>query len=180
MRVFLGLSACLALGHPARAQSTAPREAAGPPPRTSGPVVIPTAASDSLRLTRRQAIAEALRNNPQIEVARQQTAQARARRVTATSIPDPAFTASVDQQPQLFNLGRGAGQARNVGIGLNVPFPSRLRLQGRVATADVRASESNTTLQAQLVAENAAAAYDSLLAARRQREILVENVTLAS
>ncbi|AHG91301.1 outer membrane efflux protein [Gemmatirosa kalamazoonensis] len=179
MRVVLGLSALAALGRPARAQ-TAPRPPAGPPPNASASALPSVAAGDSLRLTRRQAIAEALRNNPLIEVAREQTAQSRARRVTATAIPDPAFTASIDQQPQLFNLGRAAGQERNVGIGLDVPFPSRIRLAGRVATSDVRASESNAQLQSQLVAVGASAAYDSLLVARRIRDILIENVTLAS
>jgi cobalt-zinc-cadmium efflux system outer membrane protein len=179
MRVVLGLSACLALGRLARAQS-APPPHAGPPPNASVTVPTPVAPGDSLRLSRRQAIAEALRDNPLMEVAREQTAQARARRVTATAIPDPAFTASVDQQPSLFNLGRGAGQERNVGVGLDVPFPSRTRLSGRVASADVRASESNTVLQSQLVASGASAAYDSLLVARRIRDILTENVGLAS
>src|SRR5690349_1089702 len=177
MRVVLALSACVALGRPARAQTTiAPRDVAGPPPTAAGLAVPPTlrGPSDSLRLTRRQAVAEALRANPQLEIAREQTAQARARRVTATAIPDPAFSASVDQQPHLFDLGRGLGQERNVGIGLNVPFPTRTRLAGRVASADIRAAESNTALQEQTVAAATSATYDSLLVARRQRAILTQ------
>ena len=170
MRVVTALSVLMALGRLARAQS-APRPPAGPPNGSSSALV---ASGDSLRLSRRDAITEALQHNPQIEVAREQTAQARARRVTATAIPDPQLAASVDNEPQPFNLGSGAGQARNVGIGLAVPFPTRLRLNGRVASADVRASESNTVLQQQLVASATSATYDSLLVARRQRAILLE------
>src|SRR5437764_1117911 len=133
----LALSACVALGRPARAQSATPRSPTPQPPNGSA-AAQPVAPGDSLRLTRRQAVAEALRANPQIEVAREQTAQARARRVTATAIPDPALAASIDQQPQLFNLGRGLGQERNVGIGLDVPFPTRTRPAGRHASSDVR------------------------------------------
>ena len=53
--------------------------------------------TDSLHLSRRQAIAEALTRNAQLEIAREQTAQARARRVTAIAIPDPTLTAAFDQ-----------------------------------------------------------------------------------
>ena len=44
------------------------------------------AATDTLRLTRRQAIATALMANPQIEIARQQTLQVRAQRVEGIAI----------------------------------------------------------------------------------------------
>jgi len=174
MRVVLALSACLALGRAARAQTSGtPRDTAGLLPNPSAHAA-PLTAADSLRLTRAQAIAEALQHNPQIEVAREQTAQARARRVTASAIPDPALSFSVDQQPQPFNFGAGAGQQRNAAIGLDVPFPTRLRLSGRVAAADVRASEFNTQLQRQTIAASTSGTYDSLLVARRQRAILLE------
>jgi cobalt-zinc-cadmium efflux system outer membrane protein len=157
MRVLLGLGALAALGSLAGAQQ---------PPRQ------PSAPTDSLRLTRVAAVEEALQQNPQIEAAREQTAQARARRVQAVALPDPSLAASIDDQPRFFNLG--GGQAKNVGIGLTVPFPTRTRLNGRIATADIHASESNTRLQQQLVAATTSATYDSLLVARRQRAILLQ------
>ena len=52
---------------------------------------------DSLRLGRRQAIAEALGHNAQLEIAREQTAEARARHVTAIAVPDPTLSAAYDQ-----------------------------------------------------------------------------------
>src|SRR5512140_3302356 len=94
---------------------------------------------DSLVLSRRAAIAAALQNNPQLEVGREQTAQARARRVTAVAIPDPSLTYSLDNQPGLLQLGN-AGQ-RNAVVGLAVPFPDKFRLRNRAASADVRSSE---------------------------------------
>lgn len=157
MRVVVGLSACLALGRPVRAQP---------------------AAIDSLRLTRREAIAEALLRNPQIDVAREQSAQARARRVTAVAVPDPTFVASVDDQSRFLNLA--GGQARNVGIGLDVPFPTKFALRNRVATADVRAAESNVQLEQQTIAAATSATYDSLLVARRVRAILRESRQLSA
>src|SRR3569833_1309854 len=92
-------------------------------------------AADSLRLSRRQAIAEALTRNAQLEVAREQTAEARARRVTGNAIPDPSLTAAYAQITSPFSL-RGA-PAKPVGIGLDIPFPDKLRLNNRIGTADV-------------------------------------------
>src|SRR3954471_23787249 len=82
--------------------------------------------SDSLRLSRRQAIAEALNRNAQLEIARQQTAEARARRVTALAIPDPTLAAGYDQVSGPFSF-RGA-PSRPVGVELDIPFPDKFRL----------------------------------------------------
>ena len=156
MRVVVGLSACLALARPAWAQ----------PP-----------AVDSLRLTRREAIAEALTRNPQIDVAREQSAQARARRVQAVAIPDPAVVGSIAQNSATLNPGLAASRA--VGVALDVPFPTKFALRNRVATADVRASESNIRLQQQTISSSTSATYDSLLVARRLRAILQESRQLS-
>ena len=133
---------------------------------------------DSLRLTRRQAIAEALAHNPQIEVARQQTAQSRARRVQAIAVPDPALTASYDQSPQPFNFG-SAGE-RNVGVSMLIPFPTKFWLRNRVARADIGSFESNYRLQTQVIAAETSRQYDSLLVARKHRDVLVEGRSLSA
>jgi len=153
MRLILGLCALATLGGVAHAQ-------------------------DSLRLTRRQAIAEALTRNAQLEIAREQTAQARARRVSAIAIPDPVLTAAYDQITGPFTFG--GAPARPVTIDLSVPFPTKFRLNGRIGTADIRASESNYKLQQQTVALQASSTYDSLLVALKHRDILRETRTLAS
>jgi outer membrane protein, heavy metal efflux system len=134
--------------------------------------------TDSLQLSRRQAIAEALTRNAQLEIAREQTAQARARRVTAIAVPDPNLTAAFDQAAGPFSFG-GAG-SRPVGLDLSVPFPDKFRLNNRIGKADIRANESNYRLQQQTVALAASATYDSLLAALKHREYLKDARALAA
>jgi outer membrane protein TolC len=157
MRLIIGLCALAACGSVVSAQTQAP---------------------DSLRLSRRQAIAEALNRNAQLEIAREQTAQARARRVTAISIPDPTLSAAFDQAAGPFAFGGAA--ARPVALGLNIPFPDKFRLNNRIGLADVHASESNYRLQQQTVALQTSATYDSLLVALMHRENLREALTLAN
>ena len=132
---------------------------------------------DSARLSRREAVELALAHNPQLEVARAQIGEAKARKVEAVSIPDPAAIASLDQQRGLFQSG-GAGQ-KNVGVGVVVPFPNKLRLQGKIAQADVQSAELTYQLQRQFVAAQTADAYDSLLVALKHRADLTEAESLA-
>ncbi len=149
---------------PARAPSTVGRDAAAQ-------------SADSLRLSRRQAIAEALTRNAQLAIAREQTAQARARRVTAISVPDPTLSAAYDEEAGPFGF-RGAA-SRPVELGLSVPFPDKFRLNNRIGLADIGASESNYRLQQQTVALQASATYDSLLVALKHRGNLQEARDLA-
>src|SRR5436190_15939884 len=113
MRLIFTLCAVVALGEAAPAQQRVAAQGV-----------------DSVRLTRRQAIAEALNRNAQLEVARQQTAQSRARRIEAASIPDPALTAGFDESPQPFSFGGAA--ARNVAIDWLLPFPSKVWLRNKI------------------------------------------------
>jgi outer membrane protein TolC len=136
-----------------------------------------SAAPDSARLSRREAVELALAHNPQLEIARAQIGEARARKVEAVSIPDPAATASLDQQRRLFQSA--AGGQKNVVIGLDIPFPNRLRLQGKVAQSDVQSAEYTYQLQRQLIAAQTAEAYDSLLVALKHRGDFVEAENLA-
>ncbi len=133
--------------------------------------------TDSLPLTRARAIALARARNPLLEVAREQTAEFRAQRVQAVAFPDPAFTASLDNQPGLFRSS-GTGQ-RNIGAVLDVPFPDKFRLRNAVAGADVRNAESSyAALEQQIVAQTSAE-YDSLLVAQKHRGDLQQADTLA-
>lgn len=150
--------------NPSRADSTSARNVAG-------------IAGDSVRLSRRDAVAEALAHNPQLEIARAIIGEARARKVEAVSIPDPAVIASLDQQRRLFQSG--ANGEKNVGIDMFIPFPNKLRLQGKVAQADVASSEFSYALQRQLIAAQTAEAYDSLLVALKHRADLTESEMLA-
>ncbi len=131
--------------------------------------------TDSLCVTRAQAIGLALRYNPSLQVADAQTAQARARRVQAVAIPDPEFSASIEAPRP---LGGGA-TARNVGATLSVPFPDKFRQLGRIGSADVHSAEAEGTLARQLIASETSQTYDSLLAALRRRRDIRESKALA-
>jgi cobalt-zinc-cadmium efflux system outer membrane protein len=173
MRLILAFCALAAAGSAALAQVSTGIPLSSTRARTSAFNRIPLdQGRDSLRLSRRQAIAEALARNAQLEVAREQTAQARARRVTAVAIPDPTLTAAFDQAAGPFTFG-GAG-SRPVGLDLAIPFPDKFRLNNRIGKADIGAFEHNYRLQQQTVALSASAAYDSLLAALEHREYLRE------
>lgn len=128
--------------------------------------------SDSLRLTRRQAIAEALTRNAQLAIASEQTAQARARRVTAISVPDPTFVAAYDQLTGPFTFG--GAPSRPVAIGLTIPFFDKFRLNSRIGFADIGVNESNYRLQQQTIALQASSTYDSLLVALKHQVNLRE------
>lgn len=154
MRLLIGLCALAVLGSAASAQ-----------------------VADSLHLSRRQAIAEALTRNAQLEAAREQTAEARARRVSGVAVPDPVLTAAYDQSPGPFTFG--AAGAKPVAVGLGVPFPDKFRLNNQIGVAGIRAAESNYRLQQQNIGFLTSATYDSLLVALRHRDNLREADTLA-
>lgn len=133
--------------------------------------------ADTLVLTRARAVQLALARNPQLEVAREQTAEFRALQVQAVAIPDPAVTTSLDQERSFFRPVQG-GQ-RNVGAVLTLPFPDKFRLRGRVASADVANASSSYRALRYIIAAQTAATYDSLLLASRQRADLIESRQLS-
>lgn len=181
MRFLFSLGTLVVLGGTASAQAglqQLPPAHADSTPRAGATPGASSLDADSVRLSRRQAIVEALLHNPQIAIAREQTAQARARRVQAVSIPDPALAASYDDQPRLFDLPGSA--SRNVEVGISIPFPDKFRLNNRIGVADIRANESNLRLQQQLIAAQTSQAYDALLAALRHRADLQEGRRLAA
>lgn len=134
--------------------------------------------ADSLRLTRRDVISEALRHNAALDIATEQIAQARGRKVSATAIPDPAVTAAYDGINGPFRFG--GAPSRPASIELSVPFPDKFRLNNHVGWADVHASESNYRAQAQSIVLQASAAYDSLLMGRMHRDNLLQSRDLAA
>ncbi|HEY5219188.1 MAG TPA: TolC family protein [Gemmatimonadaceae bacterium] len=129
-------------------------------------------ATDTLRLTRRQAIATALLANPQLDIAREQTEQVRAQRVEGMAIPDPAVTASLDDETRF--LGLSTSQSRNIGVGIVIPFPDKIRLQSSIGTENVRSSLAEYRLLQQQTASNAGQAYDGVLLAELNRRDFTE------
>jgi outer membrane protein TolC len=131
------------------------------------PEAYPTQA-DSVVFTRRAAIVAALKNNPQLEVGREQTAQARARRVSAVAIPDPILAYSLDNQPGFFDLG-GAGE-KNASLTFAVPFPDKFRLRNSIGVADIKSFEAGYSALRQQIAAQTSRSYDSLLVAIKHRD----------
>jgi cobalt-zinc-cadmium efflux system outer membrane protein len=148
---------------------------AGAAPAQSRP---PNAAPDTIRLSRRQAIATALMANPQLDIAREQTAQVRAQRVENNGLVDPALAASYNDQTSLFNTGSAGG--RTIGVGLIIPFPDKFRLRNTIGVANIRASEEQFRLTQQGIAAQAARSYDSVLVTRLHQRDLTETRDLAA
>jgi len=129
---------------------------------------LPAAGQDSPRLSRRDAVAEALARNPEIAAARAQVDQARAGIAQATAFPDPAFAWTYEQQSSILNFR--SAQSRDVGASFTIPFPDKFRLNRRVSGAALRAAELAWTQVRQQIASQTATAYDALLVAASQLE----------
>ncbi len=162
---------CAALARPACSQTSSPPAAQAP-----GQPAAPAAPS-ALRLSRRQAIDEALAKNPGILASREQVEQARAQVAAARAYPDPSLAADVAGQRNALNPG--SGNASDIGLGLTVPFPSKIRLRGDVARATLRAAEFTLEQLRQSVASQAAQAYDAILVAVRHGDDLRQSRELA-
>lgn len=150
-------------------------------PAQNPPVTVPTIpAPDNrlLRLTRQEAIDEALARNPALAAARAQVEEARAGVVMAGAFADPTLAADVAGQTSAFNPN--SGNASDEGVGVTFPFPGKRGLRRDVAIGALRASELNVTQLRQQIASQAAQAYDALLVALRHREDLQQGRQLAS
>jgi outer membrane protein, heavy metal efflux system len=157
----------------ARAQQSAtPPAPAGAPPPDSVPPAARDSLTDTLRITRAHAIAEALAHNPQLAVAHEQTAEARAQRIQTLGIPDPTAAASL--QPQ-----HGQPTAKPVTVAIDIPFPDKFRLQYGIGTAGVRQAQAMELGLTQVIASQTAQTYDSLRVSLRHQGDLAESLRLA-
>jgi outer membrane protein TolC len=139
--------------------------------------VLPLPARASELLSRQEAVAEALARNPGIAAAREQVAQARARVSEAKALPDPSFVSTLEEQETF--LKPGTATSKDFGLGFTLPFPTKLHLAGRVATADLRAAEFSLAQLSNQTAAQTAQAYDALLVAGRHRQDLSDGKTFA-
>jgi outer membrane protein TolC len=159
-----------------------------PPPETTvapeciatgqPPAAAATHPGDSLCVSRVAAIAAALIANPQIQVAGAQAQQARAARVQGVALPDPTFGAEWDGSRAPFGIGGAA--SRVFGASITIPFFDKFRLNGRIGTAGIRQSESDSVTVRQSIASQTSQTYDSLLSALRHRANLHEADSLAA
>lgn len=138
----------------------------------------PLAAEEpSSPLSRQQAVEEALAHNPAVAAAREQVAEARARVTEAKALPDPTFEATLDNETSF--LKPGTSPSRQFGLGLTIPFPTKLKLGGQVARADLRASEHALAQLQHEIGSGVIHAYDALLVAEQHLTNLREARSLA-
>ncbi|HZS60267.1 MAG TPA: TolC family protein [Gemmatimonadaceae bacterium] len=136
-----------------------------------------TASTDTLRLTRAQAIDTALKHNPQLVVAHEQVEEARAQKLTQWAIPDPTTTAEIVQQhPASPDIGIG----RPINTTVTVPFPDKIRLNYKIGSSLVGTAEANYTALRQQIASSTAQTYDSLRVALRHHGDLTETRDLSA
>jgi outer membrane protein TolC len=149
------------------------RGAAAAPAAFAGMLPSDTVFADTLRLTRDQAVAMALANNPQIAVAREQVAEARAGRVQNLGIPDPQGSGYISNQA-------GFPSSKPVSATLDIPFPDKFRLNYNIGTATLKAAEYNYDAVRQQITSQTAQTYDTLRVALRHRGDLTESRQLSA
>lgn len=156
-----------------------------PPARAQGGGPAPASATTGnagnapapLRLSRREAIAEALARNPGLLASKEQVEQARAQVVIDTAFPDPTLAADVAGQTKALNPG--SGNASDIGFGLTFPFLGKRKLRGEVSKAALSAAEFTLAQLRQQVASQAAQAYDAILVALQHRDDLTQGKELS-
>jgi cobalt-zinc-cadmium efflux system outer membrane protein len=136
-----------------------------------------TAFPPPLRLSRKEAVQEALAHNPALEAAREMVHEAKAQITIATAIPDPSLITEVDQQKAPFDVTSGV--EHDVGIQFTVPYPYRTHLNGNVARAGWKQAQYSLTQLQQQTASQTAQAYDAYLVAQRHRDDLLQSKEIA-
>jgi cobalt-zinc-cadmium efflux system outer membrane protein len=144
--------------------------------RTASAQFTDTNATDTLRLTREQAVDTALKRNPQLAVAREQVEEARAQKVTQWAIPDPTGTGEIFQQ----HPANVVGIQRTLNTSLTIPFPDKIRLNYQIGTSLVGNAQANYAALKQQIASQTAQTYDSLRVALRHHGDLTESRDLSA
>lgn len=134
-------------------------------------------AAEPFRISRKDAVATAISNNPAVAAAREQVEQARARISEATALPDPAFVTTLEEETGFFSPKTAT--SKDFGLDFGIPFPNKLRLAGNVAKADLKSTEYSLTLLQQQIALQTEQAYDALQVALLHDENLKEAKRLA-
>lgn len=133
--------------------------------------------ADTLCVDRDAAVALARRANPGVAVVAALVRQAAARRVEATALPEPDFSADWEEGRGLFGSGAVAGHP--VSATVTIPFLDKFRLQRRIGDADLGAARADSVGGIQQLVAATGASYDALLAALRRRGDLTEMAALA-
>lgn len=130
------------------------------------------------RLSRQEAVREALEHNPSIKAAREQVAEAKAGISIATAIPDPSLVTEIDQEKNYFDPS--SGSEKDVGVQFTVPYFYRTRLNRRIAEGGWQAAQYALTQLQQQIASQTAQAYDAVQVAVRHRDDLTESKEISA
>jgi cobalt-zinc-cadmium efflux system outer membrane protein len=141
--------------------------------RTASAQFTDTSKTDTLRLTRAQAVDTALKRNPQIAVAREQVDEARAQKVSQWAIPDPTGSAS-------WIVQGGQPTQRPLIANIDIPFPDKFRLNYAIGSSLVGNAQANYSALKQQIASQTAQTYDSLRVALRHHADLTESRDLSA
>ena len=124
----------------------------------------------ALRLSRAQAVQEALGHNPSIVAAREQVEEAKAGISIATAWADPSLVTEEDQLSSFLNPH--SASERDYGLQFTVPYPYRTNLNGKVARAAWQQAQYALTQLQEQIASQTAQAYDAILVALRHHDDL--------
>ena len=141
--------------------------------RTASAQFTDSSRTDTLRLTRAQAVDTALKRNPQIAVAREQVDEARAQKVSQWAIPDPTGSAS-------WIVQGGQPTQRPLIASLDIPFPDKFRLNYAIGSSLVGNAQASYSALKQQIASQTAQTYDSLRVALRHHADLTASRDLSA
>ncbi len=127
-------------------------------------------AQEKSGLSLEQALALAVKQNPEILAAERQIEQARGRRSQASGLEQPELSFAWEKIPSAGGLGR-AGD-RIIEVGQNIPLPSKLFLKRSAAGRDVDMAVENLARVKALVAARVKQAYYRVFFRQKELESL--------
>ena len=121
-------------------------------------------------------VAEALTNNPELRVARQDTAAARARVLPAGALPDPMLSLTYVNDGVSPSLGAQQMSRLELMAQQAIPFPGKLGLRERVAKADADRSATGPERVALALEAAVRRGYATLLQTREDLRLVGEQI----
>jgi len=120
-------------------------------------------------LSLEEAVAEALRANPEVQAAEHAWRAAAHVPKQVSGLEDPTMSYESWNTPNAFTFDRA--ESNIYSVGQKIPFPGKLRLRGKAARLSAQAEEQRFAQKRLEVASRATAAYADLFQAERDIEI---------
>jgi len=120
-------------------------------------------------LSLEEAVAEALRANPEVQAAEHAWRAATHVPRQVSGLEDPTVSYESWNTPNAFTLDRA--ESNIYSVGQKIPFPGKLRLRGKAARLSAQAEEQRFAQKRLEIASKATAAYADLFQAERDLEI---------